>query len=132
MPCVYSKSQNKMWNAENTLDICRTLSDKQKNRFDSITNAKSIISGLLVREELLKTALERKLNTTDEFMSINYELKKSHVIQYIFDNIIKVDKKNEEAITEIQSFLEDLRSDSQIFIDSSLVRSFVLNERIHI
>ena len=132
MPCVYSKSQNKMWDVEQTLDICRTLSDKQKNRFNSIINAKSIISGLLVREELLKTALERKLNTTDEFMSINYELKKSHIIQYIFDKIIKVDKKNEKEITEIQSFLEDLKSDSQIFIDSSLVRSFVLNERIHI
>ena len=63
---------------------------------------------------------------------INHDIKKYHIIEYIFDNIIEVDMKNEEELTEFQSFLEYLRSDSQILIDSSLVKTFVLKDRIQI
>ena len=128
--CIYSNSLNKIWNVGQALDICRTLSDKQKKRFNSIENAKSILSGLLVREELLKIAIEIGLNTEDAFVSINNSLKKSHIIKYLLDNIINVEVINKETLITFQSFLGNLRSDSQIIIDSSLVKSFILNERI--
>jgi hypothetical protein len=132
---VKSLSLNTYWTSTDILEKCRTLSQEKIARINSVENAKSIISGLLIREVLLKKAVEANLHHDKDFMERVDKLEKQHTIQNIFYGIKNPDTEHDDhssRFNAFQDFIDSLRKDSDITIDSTVVKTFILDKRIHI
>ena len=134
LPIVKSLSLNTYWTSADIMEKCRTLSQGKIARFNSVENAKSIISGLWVREMLLKKASQANLHRDQNFMEQVDELKKQYTVQKIFNGIKNSDVENDYSIrfNSFQDFIESLRKASDITIDSTIVKTFILENRIYI
>ena len=132
---VKSMSLNTYWTSTDILEKCRTLSQEKIARINSVENAKSIISGLLIREVLLKKAVEANLHHDKDFMEQVDELKKQHTIQNIFYEIKNPDTEHDDHSSKFnafQDFIDNLRKESDITIDSTTVKTFILDKKMHI
>ena len=132
---VKSLSLNTYWTSTDILEKCGTLSQEKIARINSVENAKSIISGLLIREVLLKKAVEANLHHDKDFMKQVDKLKKQHIIQNIFYGIKNPDIEHDDhssRFNAFQDFIYNLRKNSDITIDSTVVKTFILDKRIHI
>ena len=132
---VKSLSLNTYWTSTDILEKCRTLSQEKIARINSVENAKSIISGLLIREVLLKKAVEANLHHDKDFMEQVNKLKKQHTIQNIFYGIKSPDIEHDDhssRFNAFQDFIDNLRKESDITIDSTVVKTFILDKRMHI
>ena len=134
LPIVKSLSLNTYWTSADIMEKCRTLSQGKIARFNSVENAKSIISGLWVREMLLKKASQSNLHRDQNFMEQVDELKKQYTVQKIFNGIKNSDVEHNDSIrfNSFQDFIESLRKASDITIDSTIVKTFILENRIYI
>ena len=121
------------WTSADILEKCRTLSQEKIARMNSVENAESIISGLFVREMLLKKAVESNLHHDADFMKQVDELKRKHIVQSIFYGIKNPDTEHDSfRFNAFQDFIESLRKESDINIDSTVVKSFILEKRMYI
>ena len=122
------------WTSADILEKCRTLSQEKIARMNSVENAESIISGLFVREMLLKKAVESNLHHDADFMEQVDELKRKHIVQSIFYGIKNPDTEHDDSFrfNAFQDFIESLRKESDINIDSTVVKSFILEKRMYI
>jgi len=131
---VKSLSLKTYWTSADILEKCRTLSQEKIARMNSVENAESIISGLFVREMLLKKAVESNLHHDADFMKQVDELKRKHIVQSIFYGIKNPDTEHDDSFrfNAFQDFIESLRKESDINIDSTVVKSFILEKRMYI
>ena len=131
---VKSLSLKTYWTSADILEKCRTLSQEKIARMNSVENAESIISGLFVREMLLEKAVESNLHHDADFMEQIDELKRKHIIQSIFYGIKNPDTEHDDSFrfNAFQDFIESLRKESDINIDSTVVKSFILEKRMYI
>ena len=131
---VKSLSLKTYWTSADILEKCRTLSQEKIARMNSVENAESIISGLFVREMLLKKAVESNLHHDADFMEQVDELKRKHIVQSIFYGIKNPDTEHDDSFrfNAFQDFIESLRKESDINIDSTVVKSFILEKRMYI
>ena len=131
---VKSLSLKTYWTSADILEKCRTLSQEKIARMNSVENAESIISGLFVREMLLKKAVESNLYHDADFMKQVDELKRKHIVQSIFYGIKNPDTEHDDSFrfNAFQDFIESLRKESDINIDSTVVKSFILEKRMYI
>ena len=131
---VKSLSLKTYWTSADILEKCRTLSQEKIGRMNSVENAESIISGLFVREMLLKKAVESNLHHDADFMKQVDELKRKHIVQSIFYGIKNPDTEHDDSFrfNAFQDFIESLRKESDINIDSTVVKSFILEKRMYI
>lgn len=131
---VKSLSLKTYWTSADILEKCRTLSQEKIARMNSVENAESIISGLFVREMLLKKAVESNLHHDADFMKQVDELKRKHIVQSIFYEIKNPDTEHDDSFrfNAFQDFIESLRKESDINIDSTVVKSFILEKRMYI
>ena len=132
---VKSLSLKTYWTFADILEKCRTLSQEKIARMNSVENAESIISGLFVREILLKKAVESNLHHDTDFMEQVDELKKQYTVQNIFYGIESSDTEHDDhssRLNAFQDFIGSLRKESDINIDSTVVKSFILEKRMHI
>ena len=135
LPIVKSLSLNTHWTSADILEKCRTLSQEKIARINSVENAKSIISGLWIREMLLKKAVDANLHHNEDFMEQVDELKRQHTVQNIFYGIKNPDIEPDDHSSRFnifQDFIDSLRKESDITIDSMIVKSFILEKRMHI
>ena len=135
LPIVKSLSLNTHWTSADIFEKCRTLSQEKIARINSVENAKSIISGLLIREMLLKKAVDANLHHDEDFMEQVDELKRQHTVQNIFYGIKNPDIEPDDhssRFNAFQDFIDSLRKESDITIDSMIVKSFILEKRMHI
>jgi len=131
---VKSLSLKTYWTSADILEKCRTLSQEKIARMNSVENAESIISGLFVREMLLKKAVESNLHHDADFMEQVDKLKRKHIVQSIFYGIKNPDTEHDDSFrfNAFQDFIESLRKESDINIDSTVVKSFILEKRMYI
>ena len=131
---VKSLSLKTYWTSADILEKCRTLSKEKIARMNSVENAESIISGLFVREMLLKKAVESNLHHDADFMEQVDKLKRKHIVQSIFYGIKNPDTEHDDSFrfNAFQDFIESLRKESDINIDSTVVKSFILEKRMYI
>ena len=122
------------WTSADILEKCRTLSQEKIARMNSVENAESIISGLFVREMLLKKAVESNLHHDTDFMEQVDELKRKHIVQSIFYGIKNPDTEHDDSFrfNAFQDFIESLRKESDINVDSTVMKSFILEKRMQI
>ena len=135
LPIVKSLSLNKYWTSADIMRKCRTLSQGKIARINSIENAKSIISGLWIREVLLKKAVEANLHHNEYFIKQVDKLKKQHTVQNIFYGIKSPDTEYDDhssRLNAFQDFIGSLRKESDITIDSTMMKSFILEKRMQI
>ncbi len=134
LPIVKSLSLKTYWTSADILEKCRTLSQEKIARMNSVENAESIISGLFVRKMLLKKAVESNLHHDADFMEQVDKLKRKHIVQSIFYGIKNPDAEHDDSFrfNAFQDFIESLRKESDINIDSTVVKSFILEKRMHI
>ena len=135
LPIVKSLSLNIYWTSTDILKKCRTLSQGKIARINSIENAKSIISGLWIREVLLKKAVEANLHHDEYFIKQVDKLKKQHTVQNIFYGIKSPDTEYDDhssRLNAFQDFIGSLRKESDITIDSTMMKSFILEKRMQI
>jgi allophanate hydrolase subunit 1 len=89
----------------------------------------------LIREVLLKKAVEANLHHDKDFMEQVDKLKKQHTIQNIFYGIKNLDIEHDDhssRFNAFQDFIDSLRKESDITIDSTVVKTFILDKRNHI
>jgi len=131
---VKSLSLKTYWTSADILEKCRTLSKEKIVRMNSVENAESIISGLFVREMLLKKAVESNLHHDTDFMEQVDKLKRKHIVQSIFYGIKNPDTEHDDSFrfNAFQDFIESLRKESDINVDSTVMKSFILEKRMQI
>jgi hypothetical protein len=89
----------------------------------------------LIREVLLKKAVEANLHHDKDFMEQVDELKRQHTVQNIFYGIKNPDIEHDDhssRFNAFQDFIDSLRKESDITIDSTIVKTLILEKRIHI
>jgi len=131
--CVRIGSQNRTLSIAETADLLRTLSPRQIRLITSDKTLKSVLTGILVRQELLKRSEALGLDKADKFQNNLSKIQRNYIVRQSYHKITDMDvSSNTDSLLYWQrkrymSFRDSLRTKSQVHVNESLLRSMKLS-----
>jgi len=111
--------------------LLNQVSQRQYKKLNSIENLESIISGLLVRKELIIDAQRMNIQKTKSFISESIEQQKRATVKYVllkefYDGENPDKNPFFEDPKKYQTFRDSIANEYEIIINHDLLKSFVL------
>ncbi|NOZ75681.1 MAG: hypothetical protein GXO90_09995 [FCB group bacterium] len=131
-PCIYQGRQNKTYTVEDALGFLRTLSERQLKKASSPENLRAILTGLLVRLELLKRGHSEKLDREPSFQQALRQARRNIMVRKAFSRITKaVTSPDPDSLVVLRrnrylAFRDSLRKESRIDIDRQRLKTLFL------
>lgn len=129
LPCVRFKGSGGVWTVSRTIAALRYLSDRQKRLVQSREDLKTVISGLIIQEHLIKEARRLGFDSTDKFKKESLHARNSYLISKVIDLVVNLEKGPgyQARRNNFIAFRNDLREKVKISIDREVIRDFVLD-----
>ena len=123
--------QKKHLNVSEILEKLSKLSDKQLSKIYTPFDLKQSIVGILCRERFMLNAKNQKLHEASAFQDQFEKEKKNSMIEFVLNRLKKNQILDENEIEETDKekyfqFRNILLSKSDVFIDSAMVKNFIL------
>ncbi len=132
-PCARIGGRNETLTVGDALNLLQSLSPRQQAHLTSEKNLESILSGLLVRQELLRRGHARGLDQTDDFRASLDQAKRNFTVRRTYQKIMaSVTTSDPDSLfllqrVRYQTFRDSLRTVSRIHVDSNLVKTLPLS-----
>jgi hypothetical protein len=115
-------------------DVFRLLdqvSPRQFKKINSIENLERIISGLLVRTEILNKAKELNIHQGNSFISETNEFQNRATVKFVLSKEFYDGENSDknpfiEDPKKYQTFRDSLANETEIIINQDLLKSFIL------
>lgn len=117
---------------DDILFLLQKLSPSQKTQIQKPEDLKTGITGLIVRSEFIEKAKSMGLETHPEFVAEETVLKQNYIIKQIVDSIRKRFPED-DIIAQREGFIsfrDSLKASANIQLDSTLLRTFVMEQPI--
>ena len=118
------------WTAKQTYEKLDNLSSRQFNRIQDIDNLTNILKGLAVREKMLLQAEELRLSTSTSFTESLERQYHNYLVHQCLENLFDHNTQTYHDPDLKQSiyktFRDGLAEHASIYIDSSVVKNFIL------
>ncbi len=136
IPCLTIVSTGEVWSVAESLSQIQTLSNRQLSHLNKPGNITTVLTGLVIRNHLLKRARRQKLDQSPDYRNELTVLRNNYIVKQVMKTIynqIKVPEAGNEAIIRRDAFIafrDSLKSMADIAIDSSVIRSFLLKDPV--
>ena len=121
------------WTVRQTYEKLDNLSSRQYKRINNIDNLTNILTGLAVREKMLLQAEELQLSTNIRFTELLERHYHSYLVnqclEELFDHTDQLYQNPNLRQSIYKNFRDGLAEDAAIFIDSTVVKEFILDTK---